>query len=72
MNAIKTFLAAEDGAVTVDWVVLTAALVGLGLAVLAVVSDGVNSVSNATADDLAAIDPVTQARSTVQRTAAAP
>ena len=72
MNAIKPFLAAEAGAVTVDWVVLTAALVGLGLAVLAVVSDGVNSVSNATADDLAAIDPVTQARSTVQRTAAAP
>ena len=72
MPNFLTFLAAEDGAVTVDWVVLTAALVGLGLAVLAVVSDGVNSVSNATADDLAAIDPVTQARSTVQRTAAAP
>ena len=72
MNFIKNFRKDEDGAVTVDWVVLTAALFGLGLAVLAVGSDGVNSVSNATADDLAAIDPVTQARSTVQRTAAAP
>ena len=72
MPNVLAFLAAEDGAVTVDWVVLTAALVGLGLAVLAAVSDVVNSASNATADDLAAIDPVTQARSTVQRTAAAP
>ena len=28
------FLGAEDGAVTVDWVVLTAAIVGLGFAVI--------------------------------------
>lgn len=45
LNETKTFLAAEDGAVTVDWVVLTAALVGLGLAVLAVVSDGVENLT---------------------------
>lgn len=35
----------ESGAVTVDWVVLTAALVGLGLAVAGVVSVGVEDVS---------------------------
>ena len=35
LNFIKTFRADEDGAVTVDWVVLTAAIVGLGIAVLA-------------------------------------
>jgi hypothetical protein len=29
-----TFFASEDGAVTVDWVVLTAAVVGLGFAVI--------------------------------------
>ncbi len=29
------FLFSEDGAVTVDWVVLTAAIVGLGIAVMA-------------------------------------
>ncbi|MFO6463796.1 hypothetical protein ACK8OR_05345 [Jannaschia sp. KMU-145] len=40
-----TFTSAEDGAVTVDWVVLTAALVGLGLAVSSVVSRGVQDVS---------------------------
>eukprot|EP00237_Pycnococcus_provasolii_P006599 CAMPEP_0206122598 /NCGR_PEP_ID=MMETSP1472-20131121/2220_1 /ASSEMBLY_ACC=CAM_ASM_001108 /TAXON_ID=41880 /ORGANISM="Pycnococcus provasolii, Strain RCC251" /LENGTH=34 /DNA_ID= /DNA_START= /DNA_END= /DNA_ORIENTATION= len=29
---IQNFLKDEDGAVTVDWVVLTAAVVGLGIA----------------------------------------
>ena len=45
LNYIKTFTAAEDGAVTVDWVVLTAALVGLGLAVMGVVSGGIGTMS---------------------------
>lgn len=31
---IKSFRADEDGATTVDWVVLTAALIGLGIAVV--------------------------------------
>ena len=33
MEMIKNFAKSESGAVTVDWVVLTAAIVGLGLAV---------------------------------------
>ena len=41
--SIKTFLRAEEGAVTVDWVVLTAALVSLGLAVTAVIFQGISS-----------------------------
>ena len=36
----------ESGAITVDWVVLTAAIVGLGIAVLAAVSTGVENLSN--------------------------
>ncbi len=40
LNFIKTFRADEDGAVTVDWVVLTAAIVGLGVAVLGSVRSG--------------------------------
>lgn len=40
LNFTKTFSADEDGAVTVDWVVLTAAIVGLGIAVLTSVSNG--------------------------------
>ncbi|WP_299813598.1 pilus assembly protein [uncultured Jannaschia sp.] len=44
-NSIKTFLHAEDGAVSIDWVVLTAALVGLGLAVMGVVSTDVGNLT---------------------------
>ncbi|NOX40613.1 MAG: hypothetical protein GXP05_08905 [Alphaproteobacteria bacterium] len=45
-NLVKNFKNDESGAVTVDWVVLTAAIVGLGIAVLAVVSGGVKDLSN--------------------------
>lgn len=41
----KTFRNEEDGAVTVDWVVLTAAIVGLGIAVYGVVSGGIANLS---------------------------
>jgi len=37
----KTFGADEDGAVTVDWVVLTASLVAIGLIVLNIIRGGV-------------------------------
>jgi len=40
------FIDDESGAVTVDWVVLTGGLAGLGLATMAVVSGGVQSASN--------------------------
>ena len=40
------FLKDEDGAVTVDWVVLTAAIVGLGIAVLAAVGGGTTSLAD--------------------------
>lgn len=43
LNKIKTFTANDAGAVTVDWVVLTAAIVGLGLAVVTSVRTGVRS-----------------------------
>lgn len=47
------FIKEDRGAVTVDWVVLTAALVGLGLASLAVVSGGVENISGDIAVSLA-------------------
>ena len=46
LNFIKTFHAEEDGAVTVDWVVLTAAIVGLGIAVLTSVSNGAETMAS--------------------------
>jgi Flp pilus assembly pilin Flp len=46
LNFIKNFRNDEDGAVTVDWVVLTAAIVGLGIAVLTSVGGGTTELGN--------------------------
>lgn len=44
--AIHNFLCRDDaGAVTVDWVVLTAAIVGLGIAVMIPIGYGTDSLS---------------------------
>ncbi|MEM9754498.1 MAG: hypothetical protein AAF914_00815 [Pseudomonadota bacterium] len=56
MSAITTFIASESGAVTVDWVVLTAAIATLGLAVVAVVVGGLETLSNEISTELAGID----------------
>ncbi len=37
-NSIQRFRQDEEGAVTVDWVVLTAAIVGLGVALMALIA----------------------------------
>jgi Flp pilus assembly pilin Flp len=42
---VKNFRNDEEGAVTVDWVVLTAAVVGLGVAAMAAVKSGTGSLS---------------------------
>ena len=42
----KSFQGEETGAVTVDWVVLTAAVVGLGVAALSAVKTGTGSLSS--------------------------
>ncbi|MCW1934646.1 hypothetical protein [Pararhodobacter zhoushanensis] len=52
LNKIKAFAANESGAVTVDWVVLTAAIVGLGLAVVTSVRTGVGSLATEISDQL--------------------
>ncbi|QBY01184.1 pilus assembly protein [Rhodophyticola sp. CCM32] len=44
-KAAKSFAMDDAGIVSVDWVVLTAALVGLGLAVTNVVGSGLESLS---------------------------
>jgi Flp pilus assembly pilin Flp len=40
MNFVKNFRNDEDGAVTVDWVVLTAAVVGLAVAAYSSIKSG--------------------------------
>ncbi|MGI1660771.1 Flp family type IVb pilin [Palleronia sp. KMU-117] len=49
---VSRFSQDEDGAVTVDWVVLTAAIVGIGLAVITVVAGGVGNVTAAIDADI--------------------
>ncbi len=54
MNRVLTnFVKDEAGAVTVDWVVLTAAIVGLGIAVITSVSEGALDHSSGLNDHLA-------------------
>lgn len=43
LNIFKNFKNDESGAVTVDWVVLTAAVVGLGLLVISQVTPAINA-----------------------------
>ncbi len=43
MKMIRTFWKDEDGAVTVDWVVLTAAVVVLAVAVATTITPAVNT-----------------------------
>jgi Flp pilus assembly pilin Flp len=50
----------EDGAVTVDWVVLTAAIVGLGVAVMATVKQGSNDLADRISEGLGEIAIVTE------------
>lgn len=52
LNFIKNFRNDEDGAVTVDFVVLTAAIVLLGLAVGTAVSNGATALANDIEADL--------------------
>ena len=57
LNFIKNFRADEDGAVTVDWVVLTAAIVGLGFVVMASVRGGATDLATDIGAELIAMDP---------------
>ena len=60
LNFIKNFRNDEDGAVTVDFVVLTAAIVVLGLAVGTAVSNGAKGLANdieASLDNMNAGEP---------------
>ncbi|MES2666414.1 MAG: pilus assembly protein [Pseudomonadota bacterium] len=52
LNILKTFAADDSGAVTVDWVVLTAAVVGLGMIVMQTVGAGIEGLGNKIVTDL--------------------
>ena len=52
---IKNFRKDEDGAVTVDWVVLTAAVVGLAAVAYTQIGNGTKSVSDAVGTSLGSV-----------------
>jgi len=54
-NWTATFLAEEDGAVTVDWVVLTASIIGLGMLVLIPIAYSTENTTQDIADYVADI-----------------
>jgi Flp pilus assembly pilin Flp len=56
MKLAQRFLNDESGAVTVDWVVLTAAIVGLGIAVIAAIATSIGNVTQAADADLQQAD----------------
>ncbi|MCZ0812681.1 MAG: hypothetical protein ACQEVT_08070 [Pseudomonadota bacterium] len=49
----KTFASNTEGAVTVDWVVLTATVVGLGVGVVAVLLNGNSALGEKLSDSMA-------------------
>ncbi|EDM70379.1 hypothetical protein RAZWK3B_06802 [Roseobacter sp. AzwK-3b] len=53
---LKTFICNEDGAVTVDWVVITAAVVGLGVGVVTTLLAANNSIGNRVASTMNAAE----------------
>jgi len=57
---IKNFRKDEDGAVTVDWVVLTAAVVGLAVAAYSSIESGAADLTSSTSDFLDSRAPVVE------------
>ena len=47
---VQRFLTSESGAVTVDWVVLTAMIVGLGLAITILITGNIKTTSEMIGD----------------------
>lgn len=51
------FAKSDEGAVTVDWVVLTAAIVGLGIAVISTVATGALDNADGLGAHLSGVEP---------------
>ena len=53
----KNFSKDESGAVTVDWVVLTAAVVGLAIAAYSSIQSGATALTHSTGQFMQGLDP---------------
>ena len=67
---LKSFAKKEDGAITVDWVVLTAAVAGMSIAFIGELKNDSASLSNLTRDYLAEQDPAAAAGRNIHDTGA--
>ncbi|MEM9049995.1 MAG: hypothetical protein AAGC92_14900 [Pseudomonadota bacterium] len=56
---IRRYFTNEEGAVTVDWVVLTAAIVGLATAIILLVQGGASDLASSISSALAGISVTT-------------
>lgn len=63
MTKFSAFLNDETGAVTVDWVVLTAAVVGLGLIVFTAVQPAISNLAGDIGEELSGASSKMQAAS---------
>jgi len=68
---MRAFLTAEDGAVTVDWTVMTGGVVGLGLAVAGVVTAGVQDLTQDIHDQLVGQNISSSFRTLIEQACAA-
>jgi Flp pilus assembly pilin Flp len=59
MKLFTKFANDESGAVTVDWVVLTAAIVGIAIAVITLISQGIETAAIGINAELATASAVT-------------
>jgi len=59
MNFIKNFRKDEDGAVTVDWVVLTAAIVGLAIVAFSTIGENTELLTGQIAGDISGVTRTT-------------
>ncbi len=58
-SVIRKFFRSDDGAVTVDWVVLTAGIVGLAVGVIAIMGNGPVNIGQAISSQLASAITIT-------------
>lgn len=56
LNFFTSWLCDESGAITVDWVVLTAAVIGLAIAAIAVAHSGIDNISGRIAQGVTAVE----------------
>jgi Flp pilus assembly pilin Flp len=61
LNFFKSFIKDDSGAVTVDWVVLTAAIVGLALVVISNLQDPLEEAATAIGKEITAQSTYTSA-----------